>query len=164
MLERIQPGYREDFALWVGAQVEALRAGRFEDLDIANMIEELESLGKSERRAIHSQLRRLWLHVLKCRYQPKKRTKSWDDSIDDALEEIFVILRDSPSLRREFVLTAVDAYRFARRKTARETRLRLSIFPQFGTDFSLIAHAIVNAKTIDDLDALEALIRKTIDA
>ena len=151
-----------DFNQWVGAQVEALRAGRFEDLDLPHVIEELDALGISQRHAIESQLRRLWHHLLKRQYQPQKRSRSWDNTIDDALQQIFVILRDSPSLRRDMSSFAAAAYGPARRKAARETGLTPTDLPiALPVEFTSIAEALAKAQTDHDLDAL---IRTILDA
>ncbi|ACC84464.1 DUF29 family protein [Nostoc punctiforme] len=58
------------------------------EVDVENLIEEVEGLGKSERRSIASQLTRLLLHLLKWQYQPQRRSDSWLDSITDSRTQI----------------------------------------------------------------------------
>jgi hypothetical protein len=153
--------YDRDFNLWVGAQIEALRASRWQDLDLPNVIEELDSLGRSDRRAIKAQFERLWLHLLKSQHQPQKRTRSWNESIDVALREIFDVLAESPSLRSQVQHSAVVAYARARRAASRETRLPLKVFPvEMPHDYERLA---VNLASTDDLDVLDALIRAHTD-
>ncbi len=66
--------YDRDFALWVEAQVAAIRAGDSEGLDVGNLVEELEGLTKRDVRALGSQLKRVMTNLLKQRYQPERAT------------------------------------------------------------------------------------------
>ncbi len=61
-------------------QAEYLRKGYWAGLDVENLVEELEALGRSEQRELGSYLQVLLVHILKCQYQPEQRTKSWDDA------------------------------------------------------------------------------------
>ncbi len=92
--------YDRDFALWVGAQVAAIRAGDVATLDAENLVEELEGLTKRDERTLGSQLKRVMVHMLKQRYQPERASRSWEDPIANGREEIADILDQSPSLRR----------------------------------------------------------------
>jgi len=65
-----------DFNLWIQQTAQLLREHRWQEIDLENLIEEVEDLGKSERRAITSQLIRLLLHLLKWQYQPQPRSDS----------------------------------------------------------------------------------------
>lgn len=65
--------------------------------DIVHLIEEIEDLGKSERRGITSQLPRLLLHLFKWQHQPQRRSDSWLDSITNAHTQIELAIQDSPS-------------------------------------------------------------------
>ena len=153
--------YDRDLNLWIGAQVEALRAARFADIDLPNVIEELDALAKRERRALQSQLRRAFLHMLKMRYQPEKRTHSWEDSIGKAMQKVFDILDTSPSLRREMLDLALKAYPGARSGAARETRLPLETFSgSIPPDFQSIALTLADVTTDDGLDALIRLVNR----
>lgn len=67
-----------------------LRERRWHEIDIMHLIEEVEDLGKSERRSIASQLTRLLLHLLKWQYHPQRRSDSWLDSITDTCFQIHV--------------------------------------------------------------------------
>ena len=90
--------YDEDFYEWILTTAALLRQRRFADIDIAHLVEELEDMGKRERRALKSHIRNVILHLLKWRYQPDKRSPSWRQSIRNGRIEIHEILRDSPSL------------------------------------------------------------------
>ncbi|HWB47626.1 MAG TPA: DUF29 domain-containing protein [Stellaceae bacterium] len=98
--------YDEDFVAWSKDQAEALRAearaGSNQKLDWENLAEEIESLGKSQRHELRSQVRRVIEHLLKleCSLAMAPR-RGWCESISDARSEIDLILRDSPSLKRE---------------------------------------------------------------
>ena len=84
---------------WALANAALLREGRVAEVDIAHIVEELEDLGKSERRALASHLRVLLAHLLKWQFQPGLRGPSWRLSIDNTRRDIQLILDDSPSLR-----------------------------------------------------------------
>lgn len=87
-----------DFNSWITQTTQLLRENRWHEIDVTHLIEELEDLGKSERRGINSQLTRLLLHLLKWQYQPQRRSDSWLDSITDARTQIELALEDSSSL------------------------------------------------------------------
>jgi len=71
-------------------------------LDWENLAEEIESLGKSQRAAFRSQLRRTLRHQFKLEVFPTiEPRRGWEEAIRDARVEIEDILRDSPSMRRE---------------------------------------------------------------
>ena len=65
--------YETDLVAWAREQADLARRGSVNSLDLANIAEELESMGRSERRALASQIRRLTAHLLKWRYQPGRR-------------------------------------------------------------------------------------------
>lgn len=121
--------YDTDFFRWTEEQAAALRAGRLEDLDLSNLAEEIESLGRSDRREIESRLGVLLMHLLKWRYQPQKRSGSWETTIRTQRREIEKLLNDSPSLRREVGAFTQGAYDSSRRNAAAETGMPLEAFP-----------------------------------
>ena len=69
--------YDSDFYLWSAGQAALIREGKFDQLDIENVAEEIESLGRSDKRALGSQLRRLLMHLLKWEHQASRRSQSW---------------------------------------------------------------------------------------
>ncbi|WP_338440993.1 DUF29 domain-containing protein [Synechococcus elongatus IITB4] len=69
--------YDQDLYSWAAEQAELLRLRRYEQVDWANVIEEIADLGKSEYRALVSALKQLTLHRLKGHYQPDRRSRSW---------------------------------------------------------------------------------------
>lgn len=66
----------QDFLQWTQQQAEYLRQGYWAGLDVENLVEELETLGRSEQRELGSYLQVLLMHLLKCQYQPEKRIQS----------------------------------------------------------------------------------------
>ena len=123
------PGYDEDLVAWARANAALLRSGRLGDIDAANLAEELEALGKSERRALCSHIRVLLLHLLKWQFQPEQRSRSWQSSVVNARREIQVLVEDSPSLRNEIEHCAHREYPAARRLAAIETGTDSKTFP-----------------------------------
>jgi hypothetical protein len=125
-----RPLYDEDFALWIEEQVAALRAGDVATLDLQNLIEELEGLTKRDQRALGSQLKQIMAHLLKQQYQPRRASRSWQDSIENGREEIADILEQSPSLRGNLPTLMTKNYPRAVAQAARDTRLPLQTFPE----------------------------------
>jgi hypothetical protein len=120
----------QDFYRWTKTQASFLKKKEFGKLDIDYLIEEIESLGRSEKRAIKSFLVVLLLHLLKVEYQPGKHTRSWDLSIQNAKHEIKLLLAENPSLKRQLSSLTADAYFTARLKAIDETGLDEQVFPE----------------------------------
>lgn len=123
--------YDEDFLEWTQQQAEYLRKGHWAGLDVENLVEELEASGRSEQRELGSYLQVLLMHLLKCQYQPERRTKSWDDTLSNCRDKIQDCLEDTPSLRRflEDPEWLEKYYRRACRDAAKETKKPAEIFP-----------------------------------
>jgi hypothetical protein len=124
--------YDTDFYTWTQDQAAALRAREWKTLDIDNLAEEIESLGRSQRKAVRSHLRNLCMHLLKWAYQPDQRAPhggSWRASIRNARREIADELRDSPSLRSLPASLLSEVYPEAREDAAEETGLPITRFP-----------------------------------
>ena len=121
--------YLADFNLWIDQTAQLLREGRWHEVDVPHLIEEVEGLGKSERRGIASQLTRLLLHLLKWQYQPQRRSDSWLDSITDACTQIELAIEDSPSLRNYPAEQLEASYQRSRRQAAKQISVAISMFP-----------------------------------
>lgn len=129
---RIEPAddlYEKDGYAWSKREAELLRQRRFAEVDLANVIEEIESVGKSERRALKSSYRVLIQHLLKWQFQPERRSRSWADTIRTQRTEVESDEEDNPSLKAESDAIVAAAYRLARKQAADETGLPLATFP-----------------------------------
>jgi Domain of unknown function DUF29 len=123
--------YDSDFYAWIHAQAEALRAKDWAALDVEHLVEELEGMARSDRRALGNHLKNLLLHLLKWAYQSDKQGSSWEDSIEEARESIEDLLEESrASLEAESRRQFAKQYARARRKASRETGLPLATFPE----------------------------------
>ena len=121
--------YETDFYGWVTEQANLLKSGRYRELDTANLLEEIEGMGKSEKRALESRLAMLLQHLLKWQYQPVRRGKSWELTIKEQRLRIEKLLRDNPSLKRQLDSCLADAYEFAIIQAAQETGMDENTFP-----------------------------------
>jgi hypothetical protein len=122
--------YLVDFSSWVDETAQLLRDRRWQEIDVEHLIEEVQDLGKSEKRSISSQLTRLLLHLLKWEYQPQRRSDSWLDSVTDARTQIELTLEDSPSLNNYPAQQLQVSYSRARRQAAKQTGIDISTFPE----------------------------------
>jgi hypothetical protein len=122
--------YERDLYAWAFEQAALLRAGQFKEIDIANIAEELETLGRSEFRAYASAYRVLLLHMLKWDHQPDKRSRSWWASIAVQRGRLQEVLADNPSLNTRRNEAVARGYREARLRAAEETGLTLASFPE----------------------------------
>lgn len=121
--------YDQYFSQWAKDTAQLLREKRWSALDIEHLIEEVEDLGKIERRALSCQLERMLIHLLKWCYQPERRSDSWIDSINDSRVQILKILKDNPSLKNFSESRLVEDYVDARRYASKQTGLSLETFP-----------------------------------
>lgn len=121
--------YDRDFYAWLMENAELLREGRLDAVDTLHLAEELEDMGRSERRAIESYLKVLMVHLLEWRHQPERRGTSWELSIANARDAISRRLEDSPSLRSKLPDMVSARYPNARRHTALETGLLIEDLP-----------------------------------
>ena len=128
----IAADYDIDFTKWIQDQVHNLRSGKWNRLDAGELIEELDSLARRDRRSLRSHLENLFAHLLKWEFQPDKRSRSWSASIRNSCDRIGDLLQDSPSLREVLDPEGEDmatAYVRALRRAADETEMPLSKFP-----------------------------------
>jgi Domain of unknown function DUF29 len=121
--------YEQDFWLWTQTMAEALKSGNFSQLDLENLAEEVESLGRSDRRELQSRLTVLLMHLLKWQFQAEMRSGSWKGTLREQRRRIRAVLKDSPSLQSFLIDSIDDSYDNAREQAADETGLALMIFP-----------------------------------
>ena len=122
--------YDRDLVLWAETMAEFLRQGRFEQLDLVHLIEEVKDLGKRERDRLTSSIRLILHHLLKYQFQPSKRSRSWIKTIQRERLNIEIYLQDAPSLIRFLSdQELVKLYAQARKAAAIETELPIEMFP-----------------------------------
>lgn len=126
----MEPLYDRDFYTWCLEQARLVQQGRFAELDVANVVEELESLGKEQAHALRSSYRVLLMHLLKWRYQPERRSGSWASTVIRERANAVERLKENPGLKPRQQELVREAYRVARREAAAETGLPLSTFPE----------------------------------
>src|SRR5712691_611546 len=101
-MPRNSVAYDDDFFAWTQEQARLLRAGELTIVDAENLAEEIESVGRSDRREIRNRLIVLLAHLLKWGHQQRRRGVSWSDTIAEQRLQIDSVLVDSPSLRPFF--------------------------------------------------------------
>jgi hypothetical protein len=121
--------YEQDFYGWTQEQARLLRERRFAELDVANVVEEIESWGRGERRELVSHLRELLMHLLQWAYQPARRSRSWRLSIEAQRLQAREHLVENPSLKPQLDDIMAHAYRLALIEAERQTRLSRKTFP-----------------------------------
>ena len=120
--------YDQDFYAWSNQQAALLRAGQLQQADIAHIAEEIESMGKTEKRELISRLTVLLLHLLKWWCQPTKRVAEWEASIHVQRDRLADHLADNPSLKPLIPDAIGKAYRDAIVEASVETKLSETIF------------------------------------
>ena len=121
--------YERDYYLWLSHTAQLIKEGKFSEVDAANLVEEIEDMGRSEKRAVKSNLIIVLVHLLKYKYQPAKRTNSWKSSIREHRRRLRDDFKASPSLQRYFKEVFDECYQDAREQSADETGLPLDNFP-----------------------------------
>ena len=121
--------YSTDFNLWTEQTIAALKSGDLQALDLDNLIEEIEAMTRSDKREIFNRLKVLITHLLKCQYQPQKKTNSWIKTINEQRDQIELVLADSPSLRPYLTSKLGEIYKKAKRDAVTETKLTPETFP-----------------------------------
>lgn len=121
--------YDEDFHRWSFEQAQLLRDGRFDALDLANIVEELDTLGRSEAAALRSSLRLVILHLLKLTHQPARASRSWRSTVVRERNNAARRLAENPSLKGRLPALFAEAYEDGRREAIAETGLNASVFP-----------------------------------
>lgn len=121
--------YEQDYHHWLETTAQQLRDGNLAAVDIPNLLEEIEDMGRRERRSVYSNLKILLLHLLKYRFQPEMRSNSWLASIVEHRQRINQAFKDSPSLKAYYSEVLAEAYAAAKELAAAETGLAIDDFP-----------------------------------
>lgn len=121
--------YNSDFYGWTQEQAALLKAGRLSEIDIENLIEEVETMGRSEKRELNCRLTFLLVHLLKWQFQPIRRGNSWRITIEQQRLEFKDVLDDNPSLKPLLDAILLQAYIKAKVAASKETAIDKAVFP-----------------------------------
>lgn len=121
--------YDSDFYAWANEQVALLRAGKLAGADIAHIAEEIESMGRTEKRELVSRLTILLAHLLKGQLQAERRSRSWVATIRNQRLDVADHLVDNPSLKARLPESLAAAYERAKNSASAETDLPEPLFP-----------------------------------
>ncbi|MBF0338819.1 MAG: DUF29 domain-containing protein [Nitrospirae bacterium] len=121
--------YEVDFYQWAFHNADLLRQGRFEEIDLENVAEELEDMARSNKRELLSRLMVLMMHLLKWQYQPKLRCESWRTTIGNQRIKIGNLLEDSPSLKYNIDTVIAKGFIAAKRMFENETGISARQLP-----------------------------------
>jgi hypothetical protein len=125
--------YDRDFVLWTETVIEQLKQVNFNDVDWENLIEEIASIGKSEKRALESLLTKILEHILKIEYWDLERERNighWSAEITNFRYQIAKIVQNSPSLKPYLVEVFPECYEVALRYVSRAMRVSINILPE----------------------------------
>jgi Domain of unknown function DUF29 len=124
--------YGTDIVAWANEQAALLRAGRFSELDIEHISDEVEDVGKSETHELANRMSILLSHLLKWEYQSERRGSSWENTINNQRERIEIRLKKTPSLRSSLTDDdwVIDAYLGAKAQASSETSINIADFPK----------------------------------
>ncbi|MFB2983854.1 DUF29 family protein [Microseira sp. BLCC-F43] len=122
--------YEIDFYAWTQEQVKFLQDRAWERLDISNLVEEIESLGKQQRQELRNRLGVLLGHLLQWEFQPENRSKSWVATIREQRCQVSDLLEENPSLKPYLPEALEKAYQYGLALAVRETSLSYKDFPQ----------------------------------
>ena len=121
--------YKTDFFAWTQEQSALIRAKRWSEIDVEHLAEEVEDMGKSERRSLGSRLEVLLMYLLKWQVQKDRRSNSWRRTIKDQHRRLEKLLSENPSLKAELLEFVEDVYPSAIVAAANETGLDDENFP-----------------------------------
>jgi hypothetical protein len=128
MKTKVQPLYDRDFYAWTQQQAHWLRTGNWSQLDRDQLAEEIEDMGRSEKRELESRLEVLLMHLLKWQFQTNLRSRSWQLTLKEQRLRIERLLTENPSLKPILPTALEKAYPLATIAAERETGL--SDFPK----------------------------------
>ncbi|BBD65211.1 hypothetical protein NIES4072_11200 [Nostoc commune NIES-4072] len=121
--------YETDFYAWTQEQVTLLRNEQWSQIDLQNLIEEIQSLGKQQRQELRNRLSVLIGHLLKWQYQPQRRSRSWLATLRIQRLDIAELLEDNPSLKPYLEEAFCKAYLKGVELAVGETDLPKRTFP-----------------------------------
>ncbi|MEB3148027.1 MAG: DUF29 domain-containing protein [Sphaerospermopsis sp.] len=132
--------YEQDFYLWIQTTVKLLSEGKLEQLDIENLIKEIDSMGRREKKELKTRLIVLIEHLLKLQYWTEEKdynARFWRNTVVEQRRQIAYSLADSPSLKSILNDVFLECYQDARNDTLRKYELPSELFPE-DSPFSLL--------------------------
>ena len=139
-MNHLEAVYEQDFYLWICHNVELLKNGRLSQIDVRNITEELEDMGRSQHRELMSRLEVLFAHLLKWQFQPDHRSNTRKGTIVEQRHRIKRLLKASPSLKHQIGKKITEAYPDAVEYAAAETGI-----PHMSDAQDESARSIINA-------------------
>lgn len=121
--------YETDFYAWTQEQANLLRLGKTGHLDVENLVEEIESLGRQQKQELKNRLGVLIGHLLKWQYQVSHRSKSWKYTIQEQRLQILDLLDQNPSLKSYQDEAIAKGYQLGLLLVGRETPLDPKTLP-----------------------------------
>ncbi len=131
-IDQVSPAsnqYEQDFYAWTQEQSALLRLGKWQSLDVENLVEEISSLGRQQKQELRNRLGVLIGHLLKWQFQPALRGKSWKATIREQRDEILDILQENPSLKPYLDEAVQKGFRQGINLVLRETPLDIDDLP-----------------------------------
>ncbi|MFM6040405.1 MAG: DUF29 domain-containing protein [Sphaerospermopsis kisseleviana] len=129
---KTQTLYDQDYYLWIKTTINQLRTGQFSAVDLENLLEELETMGRSQKRTIKSLLIKLLVHLLQLKYWEQEREQNqghWKGEIRTFRIQIKDEIKDSPSLKPYILEIFDECYQEARKEVSDRSQLPLDTFP-----------------------------------
>jgi len=130
MANKNKEHYNRDFYAWAIHNASLLREGKLSEIDIDNIAEEIESMGKSEKRELISRMAILIAHLLKWQLQPMRQSRSWKCAIEEQRFELSELLAESPSLKNELEKNLAHAYKRSLLIVEKETGMAKKVLPK----------------------------------
>jgi hypothetical protein len=126
----VETEYERDFYSWAFDQARLVREGRWEGVDLENVAEEIESLGREQFAKLESALRVLLMHMLKWDHQAERRSRSWALSIKAQRIRVDRLLRQNPGLKPRVPEAVEEGFALARVEAAIESDMDERTFPE----------------------------------
>ena len=119
----------DDYLIWLNHQIDLLRARKFAQLDLDNLIDELDDMGRSRKKELKNRLMVLVKHLLKCKVQPDHVSSGWLGTLNEQRGAIHCLLEDAPILRELVPEYLQSTYQRAVKQAVLDTGLAPSDFP-----------------------------------
>ncbi|MBV7435278.1 DUF29 domain-containing protein [Cardiobacteriaceae bacterium TAE3-ERU3] len=130
-MKNVNADYHQDFYAWLSIQLFHLKNHNFDNLDLDNLIEEVEAMGRKEIREMKGIMIVLIAHLLKAKFQPEKNETSWRKTLQEQRIHLGFVLEDSPSLKNhlEDEEWMNNVWGYAVNMASAETNLAKGTFP-----------------------------------